>query len=87
MQLPFDTPFCPDTVAADHLSTLLVAGAQMPRDTADPLHLISEHVAASPALRDLVRESNQGNQIWFVADLDALDARLGDRDRPAAAAT
>jgi hypothetical protein len=48
---------------------------------------ISQHVAASPALRDLVRESNQGNQIWFVADLDALDARLGDRDRPAAAAT
>src|SRR5690349_14636708 len=38
---------------------------------------ISAQVAASTALRDLVRESNQGNQVWFVADLDELDARLG----------
>jgi hypothetical protein len=38
---------------------------------------ISALVAASTALRDLVFESNRGNQIWFVADLDELDARLG----------
>ena len=38
---------------------------------------ISARVAASTALRDLVTESNRGNQVWFVADLDELDARLG----------
>lgn len=38
---------------------------------------ISAKVAASPALRDLVLESNRGRQVWFVADLDELDARLG----------
>jgi hypothetical protein len=38
---------------------------------------ISAYVAASTALRDLVSESNRGGQVWFVADLDALDARLG----------
>ena len=38
---------------------------------------ISAHVAASTALRDLVFESNRGNQVWFVADLDELDTRLG----------
>jgi hypothetical protein len=38
---------------------------------------ISAHVAASTALRDLVSESNRGGHVWFVADLDALDARLG----------
>jgi hypothetical protein len=32
--------------------------------------------AGSTALRELVQESNRGNQIWFVADLDELDARL-----------
>ena len=37
---------------------------------------ISAHVAASTALRDLVRESNQGRHVWFVADLDELDTRL-----------
>jgi hypothetical protein len=41
---------------------------------------ISEHLNASTALRDLVRESNRGGHVWFVSDLDALDARL--RDRP-----
>jgi hypothetical protein len=40
---------------------------------------ISTQVAASPALRDLVFESNRGDQVWFVADLDELDARLGRR--------
>jgi hypothetical protein len=38
---------------------------------------ISAKVAASPALRDLVLESNRGQQVWFVADLDELDSRLG----------
>lgn len=38
---------------------------------------ITGYVAASTALRDLVYESNQGSQVWFLADLDALDARLG----------
>jgi pyruvate/2-oxoacid:ferredoxin oxidoreductase alpha subunit len=37
---------------------------------------ISALVADSPALRDLVFESNRGRQVWFVADLDELDARL-----------
>jgi hypothetical protein len=43
---------------------------------------VSRHVAASTALRDLVFESNRGNQVWFVADLDELDTRLAD-DPPA----
>jgi pyruvate/2-oxoacid:ferredoxin oxidoreductase alpha subunit len=38
---------------------------------------ISEHVSASTALRDLVKESNRGRQVWFVADLDELDTHLG----------
>ncbi|MEU8287956.1 DUF4180 domain-containing protein [Micromonospora sp. NPDC048905] len=37
---------------------------------------ISAQLAESAALRALVHESNQGGHIWFVADLDALDARL-----------
>ena len=37
---------------------------------------IAEHVAASTALRDLVRESNRGVQTWFVADPAELEARL-----------
>ncbi len=37
---------------------------------------ISARVAASTALRDLVYESNRGRHVWFVADLDELDARL-----------
>ncbi|WP_422738500.1 DUF4180 domain-containing protein [Micromonospora sp. WMMD729] len=38
---------------------------------------ISTQLAESSALRALVHESNRGEQIWFVPDLDALDARLG----------
>jgi hypothetical protein len=38
---------------------------------------ISGHLAASRALRELVHESNKGRQVWFVADLAELDARLG----------
>jgi len=37
---------------------------------------ISEHLAASSALRALVLESNRGRQIWFVADLADLDTHL-----------
>jgi uncharacterized protein DUF4180 len=37
---------------------------------------ITAHEAASTAFRDLVRESNRGSQVWFVSDLDQLDARL-----------
>ena len=38
---------------------------------------IGEHVAASTALRDFVREANRGRQTWFVADRGELEARLG----------
>lgn len=37
---------------------------------------ISEHLAGSSALRALVNESNQGGQVWFLPDLEALDTRL-----------
>jgi len=37
---------------------------------------ISEHVAASDAFRDFVRESERSDTLFFVADLDALAARL-----------
>ncbi|MGH3118656.1 MAG: DUF4180 domain-containing protein [Micromonosporaceae bacterium] len=37
---------------------------------------ISQHLAASPALRALVQESNLADHVWFVPDVDALDARL-----------
>jgi Domain of unknown function (DUF4180) len=40
---------------------------------------ISARTGASEALRDLVRESNRGDHIWFVADLDELDARFAAR--------
>ncbi|MEE1942311.1 DUF4180 domain-containing protein [Streptomyces sp. TRM 70361] len=46
---------------------------------------IGTHTAASDALRDLVREGNRGNALWFVTDPDELRARLspaaGDRAR------
>jgi hypothetical protein len=38
---------------------------------------IARQLAASRALRALVRESNQGRHVWFVANLDELDTRLG----------
>ncbi|HEY3261104.1 MAG TPA: DUF4180 domain-containing protein [Pseudonocardiaceae bacterium] len=37
---------------------------------------IAAHLGASTALPALVRESNRGRQLWFVADLAELDARL-----------
>ncbi|MFC3078752.1 DUF4180 domain-containing protein [Phenylobacterium terrae] len=39
---------------------------------------ISGAVAQSTALRDFVRESNRGRQVWFVPDLTGLEARLAD---------
>ena len=37
---------------------------------------ISVEMAESDALRDFVRESNAGDQVWFVPDLLALETRL-----------
>ncbi|GAA2219684.1 DUF4180 domain-containing protein [Micromonospora olivasterospora] len=37
---------------------------------------ISRQLVASPALRALVHESNRADHVWFLPDLDALDARL-----------
>ncbi|MFI0793155.1 DUF4180 domain-containing protein [Micromonospora rubida] len=37
---------------------------------------ISRHLAASSALRALVHESNRAGHVWFLPDLDALEARL-----------
>ncbi|MFC9944108.1 DUF4180 domain-containing protein [Streptomyces pratensis] len=37
---------------------------------------ISRHLETSAALRALVHESNAASHIWFLPDLDALDARL-----------
>lgn len=38
---------------------------------------VAAHVAGSSALRDFVRETNRGNQLWFVADEAELRERLG----------
>jgi hypothetical protein len=40
---------------------------------------VGGHLAASTAFRDVVRESNRGKDVWFVADLAELDARLTAR--------
>ena len=37
---------------------------------------LTEHIAASTALRDFVREANRGGQTWFLADEAELAARL-----------
>ena len=37
---------------------------------------IADRLAASQALRDWVRECNEGRQIWFVRDLKELGERL-----------
>ncbi|MFI5750469.1 DUF4180 domain-containing protein [Streptomyces sp. NPDC051644] len=37
---------------------------------------ISRHTDVSNALRDFVRESNRGTQLWFLPDMDALRTRL-----------
>jgi uncharacterized protein DUF4180 len=41
---------------------------------------ISGYVDGSAALRDFVRESNRGRQVWFVADADELARRLAGYD-------
>ncbi len=38
---------------------------------------ISRHTEASSALRDFVRECNDGRQTWFLADIEELRERLG----------
>lgn len=37
---------------------------------------VSAHLAGSQALRDFVRESNRGRQLWFVATEEELNQRL-----------
>ena len=37
---------------------------------------IVDHIAASDALGDYVRESNRGRAVWFAPDLAALKGRL-----------
>jgi len=59
-----------------------LAGEIMQKFVNYRLHLvivgdISRHLESSTALRDLIQESNRGRHVWFVADLAALDARLG----------
>jgi len=45
---------------------------------------VSDAIARSTAVRDLVREANRGRSLWFVADLADLTERLGARGSPAA---
>jgi hypothetical protein len=40
---------------------------------------ISRYLETSAALRALVHESNTADHVWFVPDIDALDARLKAR--------
>jgi Domain of unknown function (DUF4180) len=40
---------------------------------------VREHVEASTAFRDVVREANRGKDVWFVTYLAELDARLAAR--------
>ena len=37
---------------------------------------LSAHLARSKALRDFVYESNRGEHVWFVDDMDALERKL-----------
>jgi hypothetical protein len=43
---------------------------------------ITAHLAESSALRALVRESNRSRHVWFVPDLETLDARLAAARTP-----
>ncbi len=43
---------------------------------------ISDHLGDSNALRDFVRESNRGQNLWFLADTEAVRARVGDSGTP-----
>lgn len=42
---------------------------------------LSAELTRSRPLRDFVRESNEGSQIWFIATLADLSARLGHSAR------
>ena len=46
---------------------------------------ISAYLKRSAPLRDWVRESNRGADLWFVEDFVALDEKLEARNRAAAA--
>ena len=46
---------------------------------------IARYVEESTALRDFVRESNRGNQIWFLANLEELEVRLKAAEPPRSA--
>ena len=37
---------------------------------------IADYIASSKAFRDYAYEANKGRTLWFVPDLDALEARL-----------
>lgn len=39
---------------------------------------ITRYTEASSALRDFVHECNQGRQVWFLPDAEALRARLAE---------
>jgi hypothetical protein len=43
---------------------------------------VSPALAASDPLRDFVRESNRGKTVWFVDDLEALEAKLLGPPKP-----
>ncbi|MFJ3669375.1 DUF4180 domain-containing protein [Streptomyces sp. NPDC090106] len=58
-----------------------VAGAVMQKFVNYRLRLVvvgdvSRHTEQSGALRDFVRETNQGGHIWFVPDLTSLEEKL-----------
>jgi hypothetical protein len=58
-----------------------IAGEIVQKFVTSHLHLaiigdISRYLEESAALRDFVRESNRGNQLWFVASIDDLDRRV-----------
>ena len=41
---------------------------------------ISSYLEASTSLRSFVREANEGDHVWFVANLDELAARIADAE-------
>jgi hypothetical protein len=43
---------------------------------------ITDHLAASNALRDWIRECNRGDELWFVPAFEDLTTRLGAAARP-----
>lgn len=78
-----------DAIAADRLSTLLVAGAQMPRDTPDPLHvravyddtrsrlkvIILGGLPATAEILQIIDEILGAENGVFLTDLDDTEAR------------